>query len=162
MPRNRSMTDGGRPWSHSQMLGEELVMPDQFQMRGSNGRASGERALLIAVIECAMRDVRRGLTSPETVAMAQRWFAGANSALPFVYCCQFLGLDPDAVRAALPTALIRPRHGYQRDVVSVSQYREATRHRRSDHLLARRRRTGQAPCATGGPPCGPDPATESE
>ncbi len=62
---------------------------------------TGTKALMLAVLEEALRDYRS--VRPRLRASAEAWVASARH-LPFsfVVVCETLGLEPTAVRAALP------------------------------------------------------------
>lgn len=62
-----------------------------------------ERALWAAVLEAAVQDIRRDLYRKDRERDADRAWFGSETVRPgaFVWICELMNLDPDAIRATL-------------------------------------------------------------
>ena len=68
--------------------------------------ATGERRLLLAVLEDAVRTLRmarRGVVSPKRARLEQSWLLSTDRSDPFAFetICDVLGFDASALRARL-------------------------------------------------------------
>jgi hypothetical protein len=88
-----------------------VILPAQFYDRGLNSiQDEGIRRLFTAILEDAVRTFQsagsiRGATRSKLAALreAEGWIYNTSVGSPFSYCnvCEFLGLDPDALRRGL-------------------------------------------------------------
>ncbi len=81
------------------------ILPAQFFSQGGVA-ASGEKKLLLAVLERAISDLCSPCSSQSSLRdreEARRWFESRDdsSAYSFVRICETLGLDPDALRKGI-------------------------------------------------------------
>jgi hypothetical protein len=91
-----------------EILTPEIVLPEQLLAPRSAGRLVGERALMLAVLEDAIRCLQDRRSTPrirELACEAAAWVAAVNDDWPFsfVNICEALDLDPDRLRTALAT-----------------------------------------------------------
>jgi hypothetical protein len=87
------------------------ILPVQFYDRGLVSiQDDGLRRLLGAILEDAVRTFQsaqttRGLTKSKraTIREAEGWIYNTSAESPFSYCnvCEWLGIDPDALRKGL-------------------------------------------------------------
>ncbi len=83
-----------------------VILPTQLE--GRSGEASGSLALMLAVLEDAIRCIERGRWSRRfraraLAAEAQTWMRSDSREWPFAFAsiCDVLGLEVDAVRTRL-------------------------------------------------------------
>jgi len=91
---------------NTETLPAEVVVPAQF-FRPARG-AKGERALMAAVLEDAMRvyhrhSARQFMRTPRVLREVQRWFASRSKAELFSFerICEELDIDPTYIRQQL-------------------------------------------------------------
>ncbi len=108
----------------TESLPADVVVPAQF-FRPARG-AKGERALMAAVLEDAMRVYRRQsarefLRTPRVLLEVQRWFASRSKAAVFSFerICEELGIEPGYIRRQLarvpqPLVVSMAARDYQR------------------------------------------------
>jgi len=121
-----------RPGPRPDLLEPDIVLPGQFS-GVRDMPAQGERALMLAVLEMAIRDLRLfagslqiadGFPAVVTLQVARRehwrvkrargdliqWFRSDDREWPFSFVpiCETFGLDPDAVRKRLEQRGWRP------------------------------------------------------
>lgn len=92
-----------------ELLSAHAVLPEQFwDMHSSCGHASGERALMWAVLADGINSYRRNarMTSAQRLAdfrEAESWIFRTDWNWPFsfVNLCETFGFDPNGVRRAL-------------------------------------------------------------
>jgi hypothetical protein len=88
------------------LFSPDLVLPDQLAAPRRDSLVSGERALMLAVLEDAIRCLEAPAGRGEREARhARRWVTANPSAWPFsfVNICETLGIEPARLRAALLT-----------------------------------------------------------
>lgn len=101
----------GHPQQHGthQLFEQDVSASMLFRERQERRAISPERALVYAVIEQAIYDLRDGEGAPAqawqkrlAASDARAWFQ-SDSTLPFAFlwCCDVFGLDAEAIRAAL-------------------------------------------------------------
>lgn len=81
----------------------DVIMPSQTLHEPARPR---ELRLIAALVESALDDLRahRHATTREGRLLyqaAERWLLGAPAVVPFSRCCDLLGLDMQAVQAAV-------------------------------------------------------------
>lgn len=102
-------------------FGPDVILPEQFY-DSSVGmeEVSGERALMLAVLEDGIRCFQEHLTSPRVrprllARQAEKWIRSGDWEWPFSFnnICESLALDPDSLRERLlaprPEGEERPR-----------------------------------------------------
>lgn len=97
----------------------ELILPAQMTGGARNDAdTSGERALMLAILEDAMLCIKRGRRRrhPRTrklAAEAETWVRSDSREWLFSFAsiCDVLGIDPDAFRVRLLTHVERPASG---------------------------------------------------
>jgi len=93
----------------SDLFSPEIVLPDQMQSGyRRDSHISGEKALMLAVLEDGIRCFQEHLTNPRSnprllSRQAEEWIGAADWDWPFSFnnVCDTLGIDPDALRAKL-------------------------------------------------------------
>ncbi len=102
-------------------FGPDVILPEQFYDRGAGmEEVSGERALMLAVLEDGIRCFQEHLTSPRVrprllARQAEKWIRSGDWDWPFSFnnICESLALDPDSLRERLlaprPEGEARPR-----------------------------------------------------
>src|SRR5262249_43092107 len=88
------------------LFAPDLVLPDQLAAPRRDSLVSGERALMLAVLEDAIRCLEapaaRGASTEREARNARHWVTARPSAWPFsfVNICETLGIEPVRLRAA--------------------------------------------------------------
>lgn len=112
----------------SQILPPAAVLPEQFTTPAKLARASGEVALMRAVLEDAFHCLQQSRTVPAKLRAqrlaheAESWFFSDDTCWPFsfVNICAVLGLDPEYIRLGLKRWRQHgagvPRKGHRRTV----------------------------------------------
>ena len=102
-------------------FGPDVILPEQFYDGGPRiEEVSGERALMLAVLEDGIRCFQEHLTSPRVrprllARQAEKWIRSGDWDWPFSFnnICESLALDPDSLRERLlaprPAGEDRPR-----------------------------------------------------
>jgi len=93
----------------SELFSPEIVLPDQMQSGyRRDSHISGEKALMLAVLEDGIRCFQEHLTNPRSnprllSRQAEEWIGAADWDWPFSFnnVCDTLGIDPDALRQKL-------------------------------------------------------------
>lgn len=93
----------------------DVILPEQFYDRPAGlEEVSGERALMLAVLEDGIRCFQEHIQSPHVrprllARQAEKWIRSEDWEWPFSFnnVCESLSLDPDSLRAAI----LRPRPG---------------------------------------------------
>jgi hypothetical protein len=97
------------PLTRGVQIEPEIVLPMQFaELRRNAAARPAEHALMLAVLEEAVRTYQLGCDSPSLgkrrlAREAEQWFASDETASPFsfVTICQVWNLDPDWVRTGV-------------------------------------------------------------
>lgn len=82
----------------------ELFLPEQLESPRADSLISGERALMLAILEDAIRCAQASGTGRQRMARdAQAWMRSRDRRWPFsfVNICETLGLPADRLRAAV-------------------------------------------------------------
>ena len=93
------------------LFAPEIVLPDQLQSGyRRDSYVSGEKALMLAVLEYGIRCFQEHLTNPRSnprllSKQAEEWIRAVDYEWPFSFnnVCETLGIDPDALREKLLT-----------------------------------------------------------
>jgi hypothetical protein len=97
------------PESLADLFAPDIVLPEQFfEGARRDSQASGEKALMLAVLEdgirCFQEHLRNPRSNPRLLSQqAESWIRAVDYDWPFsfVNVCETLGIDPAALRAAL-------------------------------------------------------------
>jgi len=108
-------------------FGPDVILPEQFYDAGSGmEEVSGERALMLAVLEDGIRCFQEHLTSPRVrprllARQAEKWIRSGDWDWPFSFnnICESLALDPDSLRERL----LAPRPAGERPRARPSSHR---------------------------------------
>ncbi len=90
-------------------FGPDVILPEQFYDRPAGlEEVSGERALMLAVLEDGIRCFQEHIQSPHVrprllARQAEKWIRSQDWDWPFSFnnVCESLSLDPDSLRAAI-------------------------------------------------------------
>jgi hypothetical protein len=93
----------------AELFAPEIILPDQVvQGFRRDSYISGEKALMLAVLEDGIRCFQEHLTNPRSnprllSQQSEQWIRAVDYEWPFSFnnVCETLGIDPDALRAAL-------------------------------------------------------------
>jgi hypothetical protein len=93
----------------TELFGPEIVLPEQIITGYRNDSyVSGEKALMLAVLEdgirCFQEHLRNPRLNPRLLSeQAEEWISAEDWDWPFSFnnVCETLGLDPEALRGAL-------------------------------------------------------------
>mgnify|MGYP005840395805 CR=1 FL=1 len=92
----------------AELIAEDVVLPEQFFLRGGTSQRSGERALMWAVltdgIECYRKHIDATVAADRVSFLeAESWIFRNDYDWPFsfVNLCEVFGLDPAGIRRAL-------------------------------------------------------------
>ena len=93
----------------AELFGPDIVLPEQIvEGYRNDSYLSGEKALMLAVLEDGIRCFQEHLRNPRynprlLSQQAEEWIRADDWDWPFSFnnVCDTLGLDPDALRAAL-------------------------------------------------------------
>src|SRR5262245_62569282 len=93
----------------AELFAPEVVLPDQLQQGyRRDSYISGEKALMLAVLEDGIRCFQEHLTNPRSnprllSKQAEDWIRAVDYEWPFSFnnVCETLGIDPDALREKL-------------------------------------------------------------
>ena len=93
----------------AELFAPEIVLPDQLhQGYRRDSYLSGEKALMLAVLEDGIRCFQEHLTNPRSnprllSKQAEEWIRAIDYEWPFSFnnVCETLGIDPSALRRAL-------------------------------------------------------------
>ncbi len=97
------------PESLVELFTPDIVLPEQF-MQGyrRDSYVSGEKALMLAVLEdgirCFQEHLRNPRSNPRLLSQeAEAWIRAVDYDWPFSFnnVCETLGIDPDALRSTL-------------------------------------------------------------
>jgi len=110
--RAANQTDGVRdrtPESLAELFAPDIVLPEQFfEGARRDSYISGEKALMLAVLEdgirCFQEHLRNPRSNPRLLSQqAEDWIRADDYEWPFSFnnVCETLGIDPSALRAAL-------------------------------------------------------------
>jgi len=111
--RERVLNDPPRvdrtPESLADLFAPYVVLPEQFfEGARRDSQASGEKALMLAVLEdgirCFQEHLRNPRSNPRLLSQqAEAWIRAVDYDWPFSFnnVCETLGIDPSALRAAL-------------------------------------------------------------
>jgi hypothetical protein len=103
-------TRGDRtPESLAELFAPDIVLPEQFfEGARRDSYVSGEKALMLAVLEdgirCFQEHLRNPRSNPRLLSeQAEAWIRAIDYDWPFSFnnVCETLGIDPSALRAAL-------------------------------------------------------------
>ena len=97
------------PESLADLFAPDIVLPEQFfEGARRDSQASGEKALMLAVLEdgirCFQEHLRNPRSNPRLLSQqAEAWIKAVDYDWPFsfVNVCETLGIDPGALRTAL-------------------------------------------------------------
>jgi hypothetical protein len=97
------------PESLADLFAPDIVLPEQFfEGARRDSQASGEKALMLAVLEdgirCFQEHLRNPRSNPRLLSQqAEAWIRAVDYEWPFSFnnVCETLGIDPSALRAAL-------------------------------------------------------------
>src|SRR5690242_21910 len=97
------------PESLADLFAPDIVLPEQFfEGARRDSQASGEKALMLAVLEdgirCFQEHLRNPRSNPRLLSQqAESWIRAVDYEWPFSFnnVCETLGIDPSALRAAL-------------------------------------------------------------
>src|SRR5690349_18238523 len=97
------------PESLAELFTPDIVLPEQFfEGVRHDSQASGEKALMLAVLEdgirCFQEHLRNPRSNPRLLSQqAESWIRAVDYEWPFSFnnVCETLGIDPSALRAAL-------------------------------------------------------------
>jgi hypothetical protein len=95
----------------AELFAPEIVLPDQIhQGYRRDSYLSGEKALMLAVLEDGIRCFQEHLTNPRSnprllSKQAEDWIRAVDYEWPFSFnnVCETLGIDPEALREKLLT-----------------------------------------------------------
>jgi hypothetical protein len=95
----------------AELFAPEIVLPEQLhQGYRKDSYLSGEKALMLAVLEDGIRCFQEHLTNPRSnprllSKQAEDWIRAVDYEWPFSFnnVCETLGIDPDALRERLLT-----------------------------------------------------------
>ncbi len=115
--RRRRSGEAG-PRDSATPFGPDVILPEQFYDQGAGiEQVSGERALMLAVLEDGIRCFQEHLRNPRVrprllARQAEKWIRSDDWEWPFSFnnVCDSLSLNPDSLRAELlsPSALEAP------------------------------------------------------
>ena len=99
------------PESLADLFTPDIILPEQFfEGARRDSQASGEKALMLAVLEdgirCFQEHLRNPRSNPRLLSQqAESWIRAVDYDWPFsfVNVCETLGIDPAALRRALLT-----------------------------------------------------------
>ena len=97
------------PESLADLFAPDIVLPEQFfEGARRDSQASGEKALMLAVLEdgirCFQEHLRNPRSNPRLLSQqAEAWIRAVDYDWPFSFnnVCETLGIDPGALRDAL-------------------------------------------------------------
>jgi hypothetical protein len=97
------------PEGLAELFAPDIVLPEQFfEGARRDSQASGEKALMLAVLEdgirCFQEHLRNPRSNPRLLSQqAETWIRAVDYEWPFSFnnVCETLGIDPSALRAAL-------------------------------------------------------------
>ncbi|HZP42224.1 MAG TPA: hypothetical protein VFD84_12055 [Candidatus Binatia bacterium] len=97
------------PESLADLFGPDVMLPEQFfEGARRDSYISGEKALMLAVLEdgirCFQEHLRNPRSNPRLLSrQAEEWIRAVDYDWPFSFnnVCETLGIDPSALRAAL-------------------------------------------------------------
>jgi len=97
------------PESLAELFAPDIVLPEQFfEGARRDSYISGEKALMLAVLEdgirCFQEHLRNPRSNPRLLSReAEDWIRAVDYDWPFSFnnVCETLGIDPSALRAAL-------------------------------------------------------------
>ncbi len=97
------------PENLAELFTPDIVLPEQFvQGYRQDSYISGEKALMLAVLEdgirCFQEHLRNPRSNPRLLSQeAEAWIRAIDYEWPFSFnnVCETLGIDPEALRAAL-------------------------------------------------------------
>lgn len=114
----RRVTSGTLPGAHAGRLAIVLADSEGHVDFGASPTLTGERRLLLAVLEDAVKTYRkhRHAKTPQGRALFEEerdWFDGIPGKFSFTEVCAYLGFEPDYIRRGidLPGPLRLVRHG---------------------------------------------------
>ena len=99
------------PESLADLFAPDVVLPEQFfEGARRDSQASGEKALMLAVLEdgirCFQEHLRNPRSNPRLLSQqAEAWIRAVDYEWPFSFnnVCETLGIDPEALREKLLT-----------------------------------------------------------
>lgn len=102
-------TNSRSPEALAELFQPDIVLPEQFfQGARRDSYASGEKALMLAVLEdgirCFQEHLRNPRSNPRLLSKeAEEWIRAVDYDWPFSFnnVCEVLGIDPAALRGAL-------------------------------------------------------------
>jgi hypothetical protein len=105
----RVRTDRATPEGLADLFAPDIVLPEQFfEGARHDSQASGEKALMLAVLEdgirCFQEHLRNPRSNPRLLSQqAEAWIRAVDYEWPFSFnnVCETLRIDPGALRAAL-------------------------------------------------------------
>src|SRR5262249_51938926 len=105
----RTRIERGAPEGLTDLFAPDIVLPEQFfEGARRDSQASGEKALMLAVLEDGIRCFQEHLRTPRSnprllSQQAEAWIRAVDYEWPFSFnnVCETLGIDPAALRAAL-------------------------------------------------------------
>ena len=105
----RVRPDRTSPESLAELFAPDIVLPEQFfEGARRDSQASGEKALMLAVLEdgirCFQEHLRNPRSNPRLLSQqAEAWIRAVDYDWPFSFnnVCETLGIDPGALRSAL-------------------------------------------------------------
>jgi len=106
---DRGRPDRATPESLADLFAPDIVLPEQFfEGARHDSQASGEKALMLAVLEdgirCFQEHLRNPRSNPRLLSQqAETWIRAVDYDWPFSFnnVCETLRIDPSALRAAL-------------------------------------------------------------
>ncbi|HJQ82870.1 MAG TPA: hypothetical protein VKA21_02260 [Candidatus Binatia bacterium] len=108
-PTARVRLERATPEGLADLFAPDIVLPEQFfEGARRDSQASGEKALMLAVLEdgirCFQEHLRNPRSNPRLLSQqAESWIRAIDYDWPFSFnnVCETLGIDPSALRAAL-------------------------------------------------------------
>ena len=99
------------PESLADLFAPDIILPEQFfEGARRDSQASGEKALMLAVLEdgirCFQEHLRNPRSNPRLLSQqAESWIRAVDYEWPFSFnnVCETLGINPSALRGALLT-----------------------------------------------------------
>src|SRR5207237_1899027 len=97
------------PESLADLFAPDIVLPEQFfEGTRHDSQASGEKALMLAVLEdgirCFQEHLRNPRSNPRLLSQqAEQWIRAVDYEWPFSFqnVCETLGINPESLRGAL-------------------------------------------------------------
>jgi len=107
--RAETMSPPRSPESLAGLFAPDIILPEQFfEGVRRDSQASGEKALMLAVLEdgirCFQEHLRNPRSNPRLLSQqAEQWIRAVDYEWPFSFqnVCETLGINPESLRGAL-------------------------------------------------------------